>query len=43
MPGFGLGLNFVDIVIHKHQGTITRNIPPHGMATTLITLPCTTN
>ena len=43
MPGFGLGLNFVDIVIHKHQGTIARNIPPHGMATTLITLPCTTN
>jgi signal transduction histidine kinase len=43
MPGFGLGLDFVDIVIHKHLGTITRNIPSRGMATTIITLPCTTN
>lgn len=43
MPGFGLGLDFVDIVIHKHLGTITRNIPPHGIATTLISLTCTTN
>lgn len=42
MPGFGLGLDFVDIVIHKHQGTIARDIPAHGIAITLITLPCTT-
>jgi len=43
MPGFGLGLDFVDTVIHKHQGTITRDIPQKGMATILITLPCTIN
>ena len=40
MPGFGLGLDFVDTVIQKHQGTITRNIPQNGMATIVITLPC---
>jgi len=33
----------VDTVIHKHQGTITRDIPQKGMATILITLPCTIN
>lgn len=43
MPGFGLGLDFVDTVIHKHQGTITRNIPENGTATIVITMPCTTN
>ena len=43
MPGFGLGLDFVDNVIHKHQGTITRNIPKNGTATIAITLPCTIN
>jgi signal transduction histidine kinase len=43
MPGFGLGLDFVDTVIHKHQGTITRNIPQNGMATIVITMPCTTS
>jgi CHASE2 domain-containing sensor protein len=39
MPGFGLGLDFVDTVIHKHQGSITREIPQIGMATIQITLP----
>ena len=43
MPGFGLGLDFVDTVIHKHQGSIRREIPQTGMATIAITLPCTTN
>jgi CHASE2 domain-containing sensor protein/nitrogen-specific signal transduction histidine kinase len=43
MPGFGLGLDFVDTVIQKHDGTITRDIPDSGMATTLITLPCSSN
>lgn len=42
MPGFGLGLDFVDTVIRKHQGKITRHIPKSGKATLLITLPCTT-
>jgi signal transduction histidine kinase len=41
MPGFGLGLDFVDTVIRKHQGTIERYIPPSGIATVTITLPCT--
>ena len=40
MPGFGLGLHFVDTVIHKHQGTINRHIPAHGLATITVTLPC---
>jgi signal transduction histidine kinase len=39
MPGFGLGLDFVDTVIHKHQGSIRREIPQHGMATIQISLP----
>ncbi len=43
MPGFGLGLDFVDTVIHKHQGTITRDIPAHGQATVSVRLPCTDN
>lgn len=43
MPGYGLGLNFVDTVIHKHQGSISREIPQAGLATIVITLPCTTN
>ena len=43
MPGFGLGLDFVDTVIQKHHGTITRSIPDSGMATIRITLPCTSN
>jgi hypothetical protein len=30
----------VDTVIHKHQGTIERHIPAHGVATVVITLPC---
>jgi signal transduction histidine kinase len=40
MPGFGLGLHFVDTVIHKHQGTINRDIPASGVATIIVTLPC---
>ncbi len=43
MPGFGLGLDFVDTVIHKHHGTITRNIPQNGMTTIVITMPCTSS
>ena len=43
MPGFGLGLDFVDTVIHKHQGQITRDIPPTGKATIVVTLPCISN
>jgi CHASE2 domain-containing sensor protein/signal transduction histidine kinase len=41
MPGFGLGLDFVDMVIHKHNGTLLRNIPAStGMAYVQIALPC---
>lgn len=40
MPGFGLGLDFVENVIQKHHGTIERSIPAHGIATVTITLPC---
>jgi CHASE2 domain-containing sensor protein/nitrogen-specific signal transduction histidine kinase len=40
MPGFGLGLDFVDNVIHKHYGSIERSIPASGIATVKITLPC---
>lgn len=40
MQGFGLGLDFVDTVIRKHKGSITRDIPQNGFATILITLPC---
>ena len=40
MPGFGLGLNFVDMVIAKHGGTIERHIPTTGLAKLHITLPC---
>jgi CHASE2 domain-containing sensor protein/nitrogen-specific signal transduction histidine kinase len=43
MPGFGLGLDFVDTVIHKHHGTITRDIPDSGIATIRVTLPCSSN
>jgi len=40
MPGFGLGLDFVDTVIQKHHGHISREIPTQGTATVQITLPC---
>ena len=43
MPGFGLGLDFVDTVIHKHQGSITRDLPQNGKASVSVTLPCTSN
>jgi CHASE2 domain-containing sensor protein/nitrogen-specific signal transduction histidine kinase len=40
MPGFGLGLDFVDNVIQKHHGSIERAIPAHGRADVTVTLPC---
>jgi CHASE2 domain-containing sensor protein len=43
MPGFGLGLDFVDTVIKKHHGSIERAIPTHGMATIRISLPVSTD
>jgi signal transduction histidine kinase len=40
MPGFGLGLHFVDNVISKHDGTILRIIPASGTATVQLNFPC---
>jgi CHASE2 domain-containing sensor protein len=40
MPGFGLGLDFVDTVIRKHHGRIERVIPAQGEAHIRIELPC---
>ena len=41
MPGFGLGLDFVDTVIRKHDGKLLRNIPEkQGTARIHIELPC---
>ncbi|WP_158235924.1 CHASE2 domain-containing protein [Limnohabitans sp. B9-3] len=40
LAGFGLGLDFIDTVIDKHQGEIKRHIPLQGLATIIITLPC---
>jgi CHASE2 domain-containing sensor protein/nitrogen-specific signal transduction histidine kinase len=40
MPGFGLGLDFVDNVIQKHHGTILRNIPGSGLASVQLNFPC---
>lgn len=40
LTGFGLGLDFIDTVIIKHQGQIKRHIPTHGFANIIITLPC---
>lgn len=39
LPGFGLGLNFVDTVIERHQGHIERHIPTSGLAEVRIDLP----
>lgn len=39
MPGFGLGLDFVDTVIRKHHGHIDRRIPQQGVAHISIDLP----
>lgn len=40
MPGFGLGLDFVDTVIRKHQGKLMRDIPEaQGTARIHIELP----
>jgi CHASE2 domain-containing sensor protein/signal transduction histidine kinase len=41
LPGFGLGLDFVDKVVAKHGGRIEREIPPHGQARVTLELPCT--
>jgi signal transduction histidine kinase len=41
LPGFGLGLDFVDKVVAKHGGRIVREIPPHGQARVVLQLPCT--
>jgi len=43
MQGFGLGLDFVDNVIRKHHGSITRNIPSNGIVNIHIALPCETS
>jgi CHASE2 domain-containing sensor protein/signal transduction histidine kinase len=40
MPGFGLGLDFVDNVIRKHHGTIVRNITASGLASVQLNFPC---
>jgi len=40
LAGFGLGLDFIDTVIYKHQGRIKRHIPTQGLANITITLPC---
>jgi K+-sensing histidine kinase KdpD len=40
LAGFGLGLDFIDTVIEKHQGHIKRHIPTQGLAIIIITLPC---
>jgi CHASE2 domain-containing sensor protein/signal transduction histidine kinase len=40
MHGFGLGLDFVNQVVRKHQGTITQHIPPSGVATVVVMMPC---
>lgn len=40
LTGFGLGLDFIDTVIDKHQGRIKRHIPTQGLANITITLPC---
>jgi signal transduction histidine kinase len=41
LPGFGLGLDFVDKVVAKHGGRIVREIPPNGQARVSLELPCT--
>ena len=41
LPGFGLGLDFVDKVVAKHGGRIVREIPPNGQAQVTLELPCT--
>lgn len=41
LPGFGLGLDFVDKVVAKHGGRIVREIPPNGQARVTLELPCT--
>lgn len=39
LPSFGLGLNFVETVIKKHHGKITRHLPEKGNAEICIYLP----
>lgn len=38
--GYGLGLQFVDNVLDRHNATITRDIPASGWAQVDITFPC---
>jgi CHASE2 domain-containing sensor protein/nitrogen-specific signal transduction histidine kinase len=38
--GFGLGLDFVSTVIHRHQGQLRLDIPKSGQARVFIHLPC---
>jgi signal transduction histidine kinase len=41
LPGFGLGLAFVQKVVGKHGGQMVRDIPQHGEARVTLELPCT--
>lgn len=41
LPGFGLGLEFVQKVVAKHGGQMVRDIPQHGEARVTLELPCT--
>lgn len=43
LPGFGLGLNFVDTVVERHKGQIVRSIPLSGNAKVVIELPLHTH
>jgi signal transduction histidine kinase len=38
IPGFGLGLHFVDTVIARHHGRIERHLPAEGHAQVCIYL-----
>ena len=40
LPGFGLGLEFVEKVVAKHGGQMVRDIPQQGEARVTVALPC---
>jgi len=40
LPGFGLGLEFVQKVVAKHGGHMMRDIPQQGEARVTVELPC---
>lgn len=40
LPGFGLGLGFVQKVMDRHGGHMVRHIPPVGEARVTLELPC---